>query len=114
MEQLYVSLENTLAEQLKEQANKRGIPASQLGRELIELGWRVQQAQKQSNGSLDETKLWHYALSWQMEDRLVTRYVLSQLQGEQEATQIIKQAKAKAENFVNGVLGYDDDTNLMD
>jgi hypothetical protein len=51
-------------------------------------------------------------LKWQLEDRLVSRYILRQLTDENETAEIVKRASDKAEQFVNGVMGKDEAMNL--
>lgn len=106
MQQCTLSVEDNFYEQLKQQADERGVSLSRVMRELMELGWQVKQASSGS-GSLSDTTYWEHVLNWQLETRLLTRYVLGYLTEHDEAARLIQQLKTKSEDYVKGLMGHD-------
>jgi hypothetical protein len=105
MEQIYVSLDNTTAEALKQEANKRGVPLSQVTREMVQLGWS--QYNQPDTGQQSDLNLWRQSLNWQLETRLLMRYLLDQSQIEEDPKALMEYAKTKAQSYVDGLLGVD-------
>jgi len=109
MQQCTVSVEDSFYEQLQQQADERGVSLSRVMRELMELGWQVKQASSDS-GTSSEATYWEHVLNWQLETRLLARYILGYMTSHDEAARLVKQLKAKSDDHVKGLMGYDVNT----
>jgi hypothetical protein len=114
MKALSIRFDEETYENLRQNSEKKALAIAEYARRLIEIGLRVEMAASKNTGktSEDELKeLWQKELSWTLETRFLTRFLVEKLlaSDEKDNLQFMKEARIKAENYVLGMMGEHED-----